>query len=182
MSYNTNQASLPMLQKQQKTAQYMLLATVIATIVDIALLLANASLFIPYCAASSYYLTNLGFYFDGYALDTYTATGMVMSFVVLAVWLLVWWKSKTSRAWLKAGVILVIVDTVFLALFALLFLESPASCLWEGLLHIAVIYEMHVGLKACQQIEQITKQPAAPAYEPWDLETPTDSEYSDELE
>lgn len=182
MNYGTNQDSLPVLEKQIKTAQYMLLATVIVTVVNIALMLANAGLFIPYCAAVPYYLTNLGFFFDGYALSTYTATGMVMAFVSLAGWLLVWWKSKTSQRWLKAGMILVILDTVFLALFAFAFLESPASCLWEGFLHIAVIYEIHVGLKAHKQIEQLSKQPTAPAYEPWDLETPTESEYSDDLE
>lgn len=182
MNYGTNTNELPMLEKQQRTAHYMLLATIIATVVNIALLLANMGLFIPYCASLPYYLTALGFLFDGNRLDTYTATGMVMAFAVLAVWLLVWWKSKTSRKWLLAGMILVIVDTVILAGIAFSLMASPSSCLVEGLLHLAVIYEIYVGLKAYQRMEQIQKQPTVDFFDPWNQDTPTEKEYSDTLE
>lgn len=169
------------LQRQQNVAQYLLLATVIATVLDIVLLLTNADLFIPYCAALPYYLTMLGNHFDGYTFGTYTATGLVMAFVFLAIWLLIWWKAKTSAGWLKAGMIAVIIDTVLLAVFAFVFLEDPASCLVEGLLHIAIIYEISVGLKACKKLQQMQTQDSI--YTPWsEEETPADSEYSDEIQ
>ncbi len=168
------------LARQRSTAQYMLLATVLTTVANIILLLANSTFMIPYCAALPYYLTMLGNYFDGYAFGTYTATGMAMAFVLLAIWLLLWWKSKNSARWLKAGMVAVIIDTVLLAVFAFVFLEDPASCLVEGLLHIAVIYEIHVGLKAHRQLQQFQAQP--PVYAPWaEEETPADSEYSDDI-
>lgn len=179
---NGNDISL--LERQRSTAYYMLLATVLTTVADLVLLLVNASFMIPYCAALPYYLTMLGNYFDGYAFSTYTVTGLVMAAVLLAGWLLVWWMAKKNVSWLKAGMILVILDTVFLAIFAFVFLENPASCLLEGLLHLAVIYEIHVGLKAHKRLEQL-EQEAAAAPTPtdfWEEETPAESEYSDTIE
>lgn len=180
---NANEISL--LERQHSTGQYMLLATPLATVVNIILLLTQADIMIPYCAAVPYYLTMLGYHFDGFTIYSYTATGLVIAAVLLLGWLLVWWMSRKRVAWMKAGFILVIVDTVFLALFAFTFLENPASCLLEGLLHIAVIYEVHVGLKAHGQLERLQREQAAPVpapFEPWEEETPADSEYSDTIE
>ena len=182
MNYRNEQIPLPVLEKQYKTGHYMLLATIIATVVDIALLLGQADLYIPYFAALPYYLTALGFLFDGNTLNTYTATGMVMAFVLLAGWLLVWWMSRTNRKWLMAGMGLVIADTVVLAIFALLFLESPAVCLWPGLLHLAVIYEIHVGNRAAKRMEQMKQQPPANVYDPFQEETPAETEYVSDLD
>ncbi len=179
---NLNPQNTALLQRQCKTAQYTLLATVVATLVNVALLLAEADLFIPYCAALPYYLIFLGFYFDGYVLSTFTLTGMVMAFVALAVWLLVWWMSRDRCRWLKAGMILVIVDTVILAIFAFVFLEDPSSCLWEGLMHLAVIYELYVGVSACKQLQSPPAPDPAPQWDPWDPGTPSDSEYSNDYD
>lgn len=169
-------------QRQLKTAQYMLLATVIATVVNIALLLARADWYIPYCAALPYYLTLLGYYFDGLTLSTYTTTGMAMAFVGLAAWLLMWWKAKHSAAWLKAGMILAIVDTVLLALYAFVFTDAPVAYLLEMVMHIAVVYEIHVGLKAAKALEQASQEPQSPQFDLWENPTPTEMEYSDEVE
>lgn len=176
-----NSNDIPLLERQHSTAQYLLLATVLTTVANIVLLLAKASFLIPYCAALPYYLTMLGYLFDGYTLASYTAIGMAMAFVLLAGWLLVWWLAKRRTGWLKVGLVLVILDTVALAIIAFLFLENPASCLLEGLLHLAVIYEIHVGLKAHKQLAQIQSQSAEQNCEPWDDETPAESEYSSDI-
>ena len=42
-------------QQQVKIARYMILGTVIATVVNLVLLFAQADLYIPYCAATAYY-------------------------------------------------------------------------------------------------------------------------------
>lgn len=178
MQFNSDQAALFQLQKQQKLAHYMLLATVIATVANIALLLGNSSFQIPYSASLAYYLTFLGFFFDGYTLGTYTATGMVMSFAVLAIWLVVWWLARKHRRLLLAGLILVAADTAFLVIFSLLFLANPSSCLLDGIFHLAVIYEISVGLRAYKRVEQIQNQPIQEDSDPWD----TESQYSDNLQ
>lgn len=180
MNYD-QKLQLEQLKKQKNIAHYMLLATVIATVVNVALLLSNGGFHIPYSAALPYYLTLLGFFFDGYRLGTYTATGMVMAFVCLAVWLLVWWMARGRRSWLLAGMVLVIVDTVALAAYAFSFLTDPSACLLEALVHIAVIYEISRGLTAYKQearlLEQIAAEEAAAR------ETPPESqiEYTDIL-
>lgn len=164
--------------QQWNIAHYLLLGTVIATVVDLILLLANASFFIPYCAAVPYYLTYFGFFFDGWQVGTYTITGMIMAFVGLAVYLVLWWVTKRHTKWLWAGLALLIVDTLGLAAIALLFMESPLSCLLEFIFHIVVIYEVAVGIRADKRLRQAAAEPA-PTEEPWDNDTPTDSEYSD---
>lgn len=169
------------LERQRKLANYMLLATIITTVLNIVLLLAGSDIFISYCAAIPYYLTMLGHYFDGYIFGTYTNTGLVMAFVVLAIWLLIWWKAKESGGWLKAGMIAVIIDMVSLAVFAMVFFESPASCLVEALLHAAIIYEIHVGLVAHKKLQQLRSQ--APVFATWEGdETPAESQYSSDLD
>ena len=168
------------LQRQYSMACYMLLAGVIATVVNILLLLAGADLFIPYCSSFSYYFVFLGFHFDGYVLGTFTTTGLIPAFIGLAVLVLVWWKAKCHPGWLKAGMVLVILDTVVLALVALVFLENPFSCLFEGLLHIAVVYEIHVGCRAWKRLQQQEATPQ-PVYGVNDQETPSDSQYTDDL-
>lgn len=174
--------NVPMLQRQLKTAQYMLLATVIATVVNIVLLLSRSDMYIPYCAAAAYYLILLGYYFDALTLSTYTATAMVMAFVILALWLLVWWKAKRSTAWLKVGMILSIVDTVAFGAYVFLFTQDPIFNLLEGVMHIAVIYEIYVGLKAAKALAQAKEGPRQPPFDPFDDPTPTQIQYTDEIE
>ena len=157
--------------KQIKLAQYMLLATVIVTVLNLAFLLANVDMFISYCAALPYYLVWLGKVFDnglylGAANGEFTATGLVMAGVLLAAWLVLWWLAKDSRKWLKAGMILVAVDLGLLVVISLLIFGDPLECLWEVLIHIAVIWEMSQGLKAWKRKEEYLAQQAAQT--PWE--------------
>lgn len=168
--------------RQRGIARYMLLGTVIATAVDILLLFAQADVFIPYCAAAPYYAVYLGYYFDRYALSTYTATAMVMAFVCLGVYLLLWWRAKKHDRALRWGMILLIVDTVVLLLFAILMLDNPGSCVFEVILHVAVIYEISVGLKSGKRLKQLERKEKSFATNQFEeYETPAESEYSDML-
>lgn len=149
----------------------MLLATVIVTALNIAFLLGDADLYISYSAALPYYLVWLGKVFDnglylGPSNGEFTATGLVLAGVLLIGWLTIWWLAKENRGWLKAGFILVMVDLGILAAIALLLMGDLRSCLWEAVIHLAVLWEMYQGLKAwkekenyltlCQMQEQIT--------------------------
>ena len=135
-------SQLDQLEKQKKTGRNMLLATVAITALNLALMFANSNFSVPYNVSLSYYLTVLGYLFDGYTFATYTRTGLVMAAAVLILWLLVWYCSKGRKKWLLAGMALAIADTLFLVVFAFLFLSSPSSCLIECVIHIAVIYEI----------------------------------------
>ena len=101
--------------RQIKLARYMLLATLIVTVLNIVFLLGNIDFYITYCAALPYYLVWFGKLFDnGLYLGTvngeFTATGLVMAGIVLAAWLVVWWLSFGSRTWLKVGMVMVVAD------------------------------------------------------------------------
>lgn len=166
--------------QQWSIGRYLLLGTVIATVVNILLLLAKASFYIPYCGAVPYYLTFFGFYFDGNQAGSYTTTGIILAFPWLAAYLIMWWRANYSVRWLVAGLVLVIIDTVALALFTLLMTDSLGSLLLEFIFHIVVIYEIAVGIRAKRKMD--AHQPEEPfAAEDWDMETPADSEYTDTL-
>ena len=158
--------------RQQKLARYLLLATVIATVVNVALLLGGGDLMIPYCASLPYYLAWLGKAFDnglqvvGSYVGEFTRTGMLMCFVLLVVWLVVWYLSRRRLAWLKVGLGLVIADTALLLLIGLLLFGSPVSSLLELIFHGVVIWEIAKGIQAWNQLDAAAQAvPAAPAPE-----------------
>lgn len=175
-----NEHQLAVWRQQWRIGHYLLLGTVIATAVNILLLLTNMGFFIPYCGAVPYYLTYFGFYFDFYQIGTYTVTGMVMAFVCLAVYLFLWWRAKYRTGWMIAGLVLLIMDTLALALIALVFVENPASCLLEFIFHIVVIYEVIVGIRAKRRLDTPIEG-ASFIPEDWDSSTPAEYEYSDTL-
>lgn len=155
--------------RQIKLARYMLLATVIVTVLNIVFLLGNWDLYISYSAALPYYLVFLGKLFDNGLLlgalnGEFTATGLLMAGVLLGAWLVVWWLSLGRRVWLKVGLILVAVDLGVTLGAAYLLFDSFMSCLWEIIIHIAVIYEMAQGLKAWKQRDEyLARQAVEPA-------------------
>lgn len=150
-------------------ARYMLLGTVIITVLNVAFLLGNVDMYISYSAAVPYYLVWLGKLFDnamalGALNGQFTATGLVMAGVLLAGYLLLWWLSKSSRRWLQVGLWVIVADLVLLIALALALFSDPLSIFWEAALHIAVIWEMAQGLQAYRQRDaaqaQSTPEPA----------------------
>lgn len=157
--------------RQIRLAQYMLLGTVIVTVLNVAFLLGNGDLYISYCAAVPYYLVWLGKVFDnglymGAVNGEYAATGLVLAGILLAAWLVLWWLALRSRRWLKVGTIVVAVDLAALVAIAIVLFSDPLSFLWEIVIHIAVIWEMAQGLKAWKQKEEYLARQAQPAEEP----------------
>lgn len=151
-------------ERQLKLARYMLLGTVIITVVNLAFLLGNVDMFISYCAAVPYYLVMLGKLFDnGYMPgDTngeFTATGLVMGGVILGLFLVVWWLARNSRKWLQISLWLIVADLAALVVMGFILFSSPLQCFWEAVFHLAVIYEIAQGLRAQKKMEAaIVKQ------------------------
>lgn len=151
--------------RQITLAQYMLLGTVIVTLINIAFLLGNMDLYISYSAALPYYLVWLGKLFDnglqlGGLSGQFTATGLVMAGVILTMWLTLWLLSLGGRRWLKIGLWAVVADLAVLVTLALVLMSDPLSCLWEAVLHGAVIWQLCQGLKAWKQMDDALQQPA----------------------
>lgn len=153
--------------RQIRLAQYMLLGTVLITVVNIAFLLGNLDMYISYSAALPYYLVWLGKIFDngwywGTVNGQYTATGLVMAGGLLAVLLVLWWLARGSRRWLKAGMWVIAADLAVLVIMAFVVFADPLSCFWEAVIHAAVIWEMRKGLKAWTQMEAQAARQAVP--------------------
>ena len=148
--------------RQKKTACYMLLATVLATVVNVALLLGNAVMSIPYCASLPYYLVWLDKAFDnglqplGPVIGVNCRTGMLMCFVLLAGWLLLWWLCRDSRRWLKVGMWLVVADSAIMAVLALALFGGFTGFLLEFAIRFAVIWEIRRGLRAWNRLEELS--------------------------
>ena len=102
-----------------------------------------------------------------------------LAFLCLAGYLLVWWFAKRRNGWLLTGMILVILDTVVLLLAAFLFFGNPGEFLLDILLHLAVIYELAVGLRAGIQLKRAEQAPPPAVFD--DSQTEAQSEYSDLL-
>lgn len=139
-----------------KLAQYMLLGTVLVTLLNIGFLLGNVDMYISYCAAGPYYLVWLGKLFDnnlamGSLNGEFTATGLVMAGVLLAVFLLLWWLARDSRKWLAVGLWAIVLDLALLVVLAFVLFADPVSVFWEAVLHLVVIWEIHQGLQAYKQ-------------------------------
>ena len=161
-------------ERQIKLARYMLLGTVIITVVNMAFLLGNVDMFISYCAAVPYYLLTLGKLFDngympGNVNGEFTATGLVMAGVILAVYLVVWWLARDSRKWLQVGLWLIVADLAALIVMGFVLFSSPLECLWEAVFHVAVIYEMAQGLSAQKKLEAALAKARAEAAQQEDL-------------
>lgn len=154
--------------RQIKTARYMLLGTVIITVVNLAFLLSNSDQYVYYSSALSYYLVWLGKLFDnsnylGPVNGVYTSTGLVMGGVVLAGYLLVWWLARDQRKWLQVGMWLIVADLAVLAVLAWKLFEEPMDCFWEVGLHLVVIWEMAQGIKAHKSRQEYLAQQAEEA-------------------
>ncbi len=152
-----------LLLRQLATSRYMILGTVIITVVNLLFLLFGTDVFMPYCAAAAYYLVWLGKGFDnafGVSWELngiYTRTGLLFAAVILGVLLLLWWLSKKDLRWIKVSIGLLVVDTVLLLVFAFAMLENPLGCLVEVVLHIAAIWEMSKAFSANRQLWELAE-------------------------
>ena len=146
------------LQQQVSIARYMLLGTVIATVVNLVLLLAGSDFYIVYSSAAAYYLGWFGWLFDGNTVGSLTVIGFGLAAVVLAVFLLTWFLASKNKLWLTVGLGLIIADTLILIILIILFESEWMAFFWELALHGAVIYEMFQGISACKKLEALSQQ------------------------
>ncbi len=152
-----------LLQRQIAMGRYMILATVIVSLIDIVLLLCGEDFYITYNAALAYYPVWLGMGMDNHfsavwsRIDVYTWTGLVLGAVVLVVCLTMWLLSKNSRGWFKAAMVLLAVDLAALVAFILLLRQELVMYIWELVIHIAVLWEMKKALDAYRQLQQLAE-------------------------
>lgn len=145
------------LTQQVKLARYMILGTVIITVVSLILLLANSEMYIPYYAAAPYLLVQFGQNMDNILPGNMTTVGLALAAVILAIYLLVWYLAKDRPKWLVGGLVLLILDTLTQLSFMSFLQLQIIDIAFEIFLHGVVIYEIAAGISAQKKIEKISQ-------------------------
>ncbi len=144
--------------RQTAMGRYMILGSVIITVVNLVLLLTHADFYITYSIAAAYYAVWLGKGFDDPAfgqISTYTVTALIIAIVILAIYLLLWQLAKKDLRWLKTAILLLAVDTAGLVVFALVFNWHWGEYIWEVVIHGAVLWEMKKAVDAYKQLDDL---------------------------
>lgn len=154
VSYRAN------LQQHFNNGRRTLIGLVILTVINMGLLLTNGDLYLLFSASVPYYLAWLGKAMDngfGTAVWTengvFTATGLIMGMVILAVYFIFWALSRKNGAWLWAAVVLLCLDLLALVAVTTLVLGSLGSALVDILLHIVAIYQIGKGASTWKKLQ-----------------------------
>lgn len=147
------------LRQQVNIARYMLLGTVIATALNLILLLIGSDTQIVYYSAVSYYFAWFGWFFDGGVFGSLAIIGQILAFAVLAFYMLAWYLAAKRSLWLKIGLGMVVIDAVALVLLIICLQAQLMAFFWELALHGAVIYEMAMGISARGKLDLLSQQP-----------------------
>ncbi len=150
------------LQRQIQMGRYMILGTVIITVVNLVFLLLNFDFYVSYCAAAAYYVTCLGKLMDNSWFSVlgpngvYTHTGLAMAVAILGLLMAMWVLAKKDRRWILAAMAMLTADMAVLVLVAVSFLQGGIlGVVWELVIHIAVIWEMGKSVSAQKMLLQV---------------------------
>ncbi len=156
------------LQRQIGMGRYMILGTAILTLVNLLMLLFGGEFYIPYSFAAAYYLVWFGMGFDNdfaynwSQVGVNTRTGLVLAAVLLGLLVLFWYLARRDEKWIKISMIVFAVDAVLLAVLSFAVMEQPLDCLWELVIHGAVIWEMNKALSARKHLDAMRREAREP--------------------
>ena len=150
------------LQRAISSGRTSLLMILILTVVNLLFTILDLDQYFLFSASVPYYLTMLGKGIDNGFLDgawdingTYTITGLVISAVILAVYLLCWLMSKKKTGWLTAALVLFLLDTLALVLFTFALYDNPMVNLVDFLLHGWAIWEMFRAIRSSTRLKRM---------------------------
>lgn len=155
---NNQKYSPEYLLKQTAGARASLLAVLIFTVVNLAMLLLEIDMYFVFSATVPQYLTAFCMGIDigqGYlGFGPFTAIALVVSAVVLVLYLLCWLLSKKRPGWLIAALVFFIIDTVALLAVSLL-LEILGKTILDLVFHGLIIFQLIQGISANYKLEKM---------------------------
>ena len=155
---NNQKYSPEYLLKQTAGARASLLAVLIFTVVNLAMLLLEIDMYFVFSATVPQYLTAfcMGMDFEkGYlGFGPFTAIALVVSAVVLVLYLLCWLLSKKRPGWLIAALVFFIIDTVVLLVVSLL-LEILTENILDLVFHGLIVFQLIQGISANYKLEKM---------------------------
>jgi hypothetical protein len=148
------------LQQQISIGRRTLLGMIVMTVVNLGLLLGDGDTYLLFSASVPYYLTWFGKAMDngiGSLLwqknGIYTMTGLAVSLVMLAVYLLPWFLSKKKGSWLWMAFGLLCLD--LLALVGVALLVGFGSVTADLLIHIVLLYQIGKGASSYKKLKDL---------------------------
>ena len=155
---NNQKYSPEYLLKQTAGARASLLAVLIFTVVNLAMLLLEIDMYFVFSATVPQYLTAFCMGIDigqGYlGFGPFTAIALVVSAVVLVLYLLCWLLSKKRPGWLIAALVFFIIDTVVLLVVSLL-LEILTENILDLVFHGLIVFQLIQGISANYKLEKM---------------------------
>ena len=139
-----------------------LLMILIFTAVNLLFIVLDVDRYFLFSASVPYYLTMIGKGIDNGFVDgaweingTYAITGLVISAVILAIYLLCWLLSKKKTGWLTAALVLFLLDTLALVVFTFALYDDPMINLMDFLLHGWVIWELFRAVRSAAKRKKL---------------------------
>jgi len=166
---NAQKLSPEYLQKQQSGARSSLLAVLLFTVINLAMLLLDTGRYFLFSATVPQFLTAFGMGMDmglgHYGIGPFTGIALAVSAAILVLYLLCWLLSKKRPGWLIAALVFFILDSVVL-LVACLLMDSLADSILDLVFHIWVIVQLSIGISAGSKLKKLP--PEAPVQTPWE--------------
>ena len=160
---NNRKYSPEYLLKQTAGARASLLAVLIFTVVNLAMLLLEIDMYFLFSASVPFFLTRFAWGMDqdmyylgltSNSIGMYTYIALVISAVILVLYLLCWLLSKKRPGWLIAALVFFIIDTVALLVVSLL-LEILTENILDLVIHAWVLFELIQGISANYKLEKM---------------------------
>lgn len=137
-----------------------MLAVLAVSVINLLMLLFHINYHFLFAAAAPYYLI----WMAG-TLGRMVFPAILAGLLILAVYGVCWYLSIRQSLWLRVAFGLYCLDTLFLVIFAFTALENPASCLFEIITHLPVLWFLCQSIVAAEKLKQL-RRPRRPRPEP----------------
>lgn len=132
-----------------------LLLLLIATVVNLVLLLVGSDTYLLFSAAVPYYIPAFAVFLElGSIALTVT---LVMALIPMVFYALAWLLSKNRTGWMVFALVLFVLDCLFLA-FVTIILEDPAAMLTDILFHVLILYYLISGVHSGAKLKAVLEE------------------------
>ena len=154
------------LQQNVKVGRITMLVILGVSLINQLLLLLGVKYFLLFGASVPYYLNWLGQELSAYYQVTgYKVVALLFSIAIFAVYVACWMLSVKHWKWLRLGLILYCLDTLFLIVFAIALLHNPLSCILWLIVHLVGVGLLYKAFRRGQELERRSRRRRARAQE-----------------
>ena len=150
-------SKLPRILQTGRTA---LLVILVVSLINQLLLLLDIKYYLLFGASVPYYLNWLGQELSIYhQVTAYKVIAMLLSVGVFAAYVGCWMLSARSWKWMRIGLVMYCVDTLFMIIFAIAFLMNPVSCILWLIIHLIGVGLLYRAFRSAQELKRKARRP-----------------------